>query len=437
MSTATATARSFGSSKRESRKRPHPIAAMKAHKAVIGRVLVLLLLLAACLVPVLFVNNAISYIPLISAVLAVAASYAYLRVLMRSLSFSEASMLPSCERGSEIEFVVDFKNSSPLVFTRIEPFFYISDLFGDMDVSIPATMTLMPHEERDFRFQASFDHIGTYSAGVEKIVIGDLLGLFSHTIVNPHRHEVQVLPRLFDVRSMDLSNVSVQESRKAYQPIVTDDMDYAGVREYVPGDPIKTIHWKLSSRNTEGQYFTRLFETFGNPGISIILDTKAPGYDHEGLMQVFDGVVESALSINDFAYTQGIDAELVFNDKFGSAAKMRVRGVESADSVSAAVPRIEVAGAQEGTELLRREGFSIHAQGNIAYCTAHLDERIISTLLDIKLHKHNPLLFLVVPSALEGRQKEEFLRPLRRLSAGGVSYKVVCSADDLSGEGRA
>jgi len=403
----------------------------RVRRIPLGRIVGLAALLLVCALPVVFVNHAIAYVPLITAVAAVVVSYIYLRILERSLEFSEDSLLESCERGSEIEFKVTFKNNSPLVFVRLEPHFYISDLFGGIDTTMPATMTLMPREERDFSFDAAFEHLGTYSAGVRKIVIGDLLGLFSRTIENGNRHEVKVLPRIFDVSRMDLTNVSVQESRKAFQPIVTDDMDYAGVRAYVPGDPIKTIHWKLSSRDVSGDYYTRLFETFGNPGVSIIIDTTAPQYDAESLMQVFDGLMESALSLNEYARDCGIDSEMAYLDSYGESRKMRIVSITESDALIEDVPRVRVGNSDEGVELLRREGMSIHSQGNIAFCTAHVDDRIVSALLDIKLHDRNPLLFVVVPRALEGDARREFLRPLRRLDSAQIVYYVVSSAAEL------
>ena len=422
-------------------KRPHPLKALGRGlgriKTPVKKGLLVALVFVLCAFPIPFVNSAIGYLPLLTAVLLVIISYVYLRIVRRSFSFSEDSLLPSCERGSDIEFVVYFENASPLVLTRMEATFYISDLFGNIDASIPASMPLMPHEKRDFRFDACFEHIGSYSAGVQKIVITDLLGLFTYTIDNPNRHMVRVLPKIFEVENVELENVSVQETRTAAQPIVTDDMDYAGVREYAIGDPLKNIHWNLSARNPREEYLTRLFETFGNPGISIIMDTCSPQYSREALMQVFDGVVESALSVNDYARRCGMDSELIFLDELGDTIKTHVVNVQDSDDLIDAIPRIHVEGSYEGASLLRREGMSIYAQGNIAYCTAHLDDTVISTLIEIQNHRHNPLLYLVVPRELERAERKEFLLPLRRLDEAQIPAFVISSASEMGEEASA
>lgn len=413
-------------------KEPRFVRLLKRNRKTIGRVVLVLLALLVCILPVLLVNNIIGYLPLLALVFLVIVSYVYLRVLARSLEYSEDSLAPSCERGEEIEFVIWFKNKSPLVFLRLEPTFYISDLFGNMDVAIPASMVLMPFENRDFRFRALFEHIGTYSAGVSEVVIYDLLGLFSHKIVNPNRHNVKVMPKVFDVSRVNLSNVTVQETKTSSKPVLSDDMDYAGVREYAYGDQLKTIHWKLSSRMTDGQYLTRLFESVTKPGLSIILDTKAPEYDANQLMYVFDGIVESALSVNEYARNHGVDSRMLLVADYGYETQMTVCSRDEYVSFADTVPRIQVGNDDDALNLLQKEGYSTYGQGNVALCTSHVSEGIVSALIDLKNQQRNPVLFLTVPPSMEEDELKRYVRPLRRLDDARIVYYVIVSAEDLS-----
>ena len=403
---------------------------------IILKIVVVFLALLVCAVPIPLVNNAIGYVPLLTLVFVLIMSFVYLRLLVRALTFSESSLAPSCERGSKTEFVIDFENSSPLVFVRLEPHIYISDLFGEVTSTIVSSMVLGPHEKRDFRFSATFEHVGMYSAGLERVVISDLFGLFTHTIVNETRHQIEVLPRLFDVSRVDLTNVSVMETEKAFQPIVTDDMDYAGVREYQWGDPLKTIHWKLSARGTGIDYFTRLFETFSNPGLEIILDTTCDQYDNETLMFLFDGLIESTLSLNEYAIQQGVDPTILYIDKHGQPSSVRIRDVLDFESLVSDVPRINVGDGMQSLERLRAEGNSLYGPDNIAFCTAHVTDEVVSALIEIKMRKRNPLLFVVIPRSLARSETEEFTRPLRRLDGVGIVYYAVSSAAELGGDER-
>ena len=403
-------------------------------RSLIGRIVGGIVVLAVCVACALFVNDAIGYLPLVAYVLVVIVSFAYLQVLKRSFTYSEDSLASSCERGSEIDFVLNFDNNSPLVFLRFEVYIYISDLFGSIDDITPVSLTLMPHEKREFHFDAQFDHIGTYSAGVSKIVISDLLGLFTHTIKNENRHYVEVLPRLFSADNIPLSSEATSDSQKPRQALTVDDMDYAGVRDYVWGDPIKTIHWKLSARNPGGEYLTRLFEAYNNPGVAIILDTSSPEYDSESLMFVFDGIVEAALSANEFALAQGIDSVLEFRNKYGEDAKLRLLDYHEFPELTDILPRIAPGAGDEAVEMLRREGGLIHGQDNIIFCTSQVNEEALSLLVSFKMHKRNPVLLLVVPPSMDTEEVRKFAEPLRRLDEVQVPHFVLRSAADLGTE---
>lgn len=413
----------MASKRRRRAKRP---AYKTRFREVAGKAVLVVVVLAASAVPAVFVASPITYVPPIAVAACLMMSLIYLLIVSRCVHFSEGSTVASCERGTAAEFVVTFRNASILPVVRLEPWFYISDLFGGLAVDVPQTLTLMPREEREFRFQATFDHIGTYSAGLSRLRIGDALGLFHRTRANGQRHFVQVLPRVFSLEQLELSNISVQESRRAYQSIVTDDMDYAGVRSYAWGDPIKTIHWKLSARNADGSYLTRLFETFGNPSLSIVLDHTAPAYDGESLMEVFDGLVESALSVGAFSRERGMDTLLMYQDKHGETVSIPVPDVRESQALIEDIPRVVVANeGRAALDILGREVRSVHGAGNIAVCTAHVSEEMVTLLTEAKLRDRNPLLFLVVPTCLEGRERDEFLRPLRRLGASSVSCYVI------------
>lgn len=409
--------------------------AKRARRARVGKGVALAVACLLLVIPVLLVASPISYVPLITVAVFVAVSFGYLQVLRATLEFDEDSLIDSCVRGEKIEFAVGLRNRSWLAHPRLDLYFYVTDLFGDYDAITPVTTTLGPRESNDFHFDARFTHLGTYSAGVSKIVCHDLLGLFSATITNDARHTVSVLPCLFDIENVDFANVTVTESKNQFRPILSDDMDYAGVREYQLGDPMKTVHWNLSSRNPSGELYTRLFEVFANPGLGIVIDPYAPSYDAEGLMTVFDGLVESALSANDAARKMGVDSSVTYLSREGEALSSHVVSASDSDELIRSMLQVRPAAqnavdALEPVELLRKAGYSAHGQGNLAFCTSRLEEDALSTLTELKMRRRNPLLFVAVPRGLEDKARREFLAPLRRLDAVRIPYYIVESNEN-------
>lgn len=151
-------------------------------------------------------------------------------------------------------------------------------------------------------------------------------------------------------------------------------------------------------------------------------------------MCVFDGIVESGLSVNQYAISRGIDSVLEFNDKYGSPSKLRLLNAKDFSELTNVLPRIKPGDGSEAIEILRREGSQLHGQDNIAFCTSQVNEEVVSLLISLKLRKRNPVLLLAVPPSMDSQQVKEFTRPLRRLDEAGITRLVISSAAQLGTE---
>lgn len=394
-----------------------------------------IILLAVAALPAVFLNSAFGYLPVIMIALLFVLSFVYVQCLKRSLLFEESSNLNNCKRGTASTFSIRVKNKSPLVFPKLEVFFYISDLFGGEDDITSTTITLAPFEDRVFEFDIQFEHIGTYEAGLNKVEMQDLFGFFQKTLKNDSRYQIQVAPKVFDLSKLHISNRAFTESKNMLKPTSLDGSDYTGVREYVIGDPIKNIHWKLSARTEH--YMTRQFESYGNMGVTIVLDFQCPAYDRDSMMSVFDGVVETALSAEAYARRHGMESELVYLNKRGARKAYITRNDVNHMELIADLPKIS-SEKQSVTalKLLRDEGNAAYSKGNIAFVTGNVTAQLPRTLMDIKARRKNPILFVVLPKRLEGEERQKYLKPLRGLDYAGIPYYVVCDAEDLMGGAR-
>lgn len=402
--------------------------------ARLGRVVLLACAALLLVLPVLLIAHPVSYVPLVAAVLLVVVSWGYLQVLRRSLDVSVAQMSDSCERGQQAQLTVALSNASRLPYPRIDLAFFVTDLFGDYDDVETLTCALRPQEMSKLAFDVRFAHLGTYDAGIDHVVVHDLLGLFSARIEDGARRAVAVRPRTMDLRRADVTHVVPDESRNMLKPVASDDMDYASVREYRYGDPLKTIHWNLTARDPAGTMYTRLYEAYVNPALAIVVDSYAPSYGSEELMSLFDGMVECAAALSAQARAAGVDAEVRYIDRTQAPAAARLASASDADDLVTDMLRItpaaEVGAHATATEtLLRSTGLMTHGFGNVALVTSRLDADLLTTLVEIRMRRRNALAFIAVPRSLEGRERESFLAPLRRLDDAGVAYYVVESTE--------
>jgi|LSQX01.2.fsa_nt_gb uncharacterized protein (DUF58 family) len=398
-------------------------------------ILILYILILACAaLPAVYMSNIYGYLPVLLVLSAVVVSFAYGLLLQRCISYMEMCNLEICERGTAVKFTVKVKNRSILVFPKLEVLLYVSDLFGNDDAVRTTSLTLGSYEQRQLNFTVRFDHIGTYSGGLQQIKVYDILGIFTFVIENDKRYKVQVAPKIYDLSGLKLSENALLESQYSLVPSTIDGMDYCGVREYVLGDPIKIIHWKLSAHS--GTYMTKQMESYGTSGISVVLNFISPAYSPETLMSIFDCLVETGLSVCSYAKKNGMDYEILYYDRNEQKRRYNPADLHDYRELMALLPIITTdPGTCDASRLLREEANSLYAQSNIAYCTAFLTEDAIQTLLQIKNAKRNPLLFFVVPKQAYGEHRVELLRPLKRLEAVDIPYYVISSADELSKEG--
>lgn len=401
-------------------------------RIMVKKIIFCVLAVAITGVPAVFLNTIYGYLPGIVVVLGIAISYGYLHILKRTLTFTELSDLSNCERGTQVEFSVRIKSRFFLVYPKLELYFYISDLFGEEDTVTKSVITLAPKEVRQFDFSVRFDHIGTYSAGLKRMKIYDLLGLFTYEQKNPKEYQINVAPKIFDVASLQISNTTMTESQKMVIPTVIDGSDYAGVREYVWGDPIKTIHWKLSARTET--YMTKQFESYGVMGISIILDFLSPEYEAEVLMSMFDSVVETGLSVAEYAEENGMEYEILYTDRKGEKKKANTGRQTDYVQMIQDMPKISTdQSISSGIGILREECNNLYSQGNIAFCTANLTQEAVDLLIEIHNKRKNPILFLMIPEHMKEEEREDYLKPLGNLDSANVFYYILSSARELGG----
>ena len=401
---------------------------------IAAKAAICVLLAAVLVVPAVFVNTAIGYVAAIAYLIVLLLSFAYVRILKRRLAFSAGGAIGEVERGSTASFSLTVSNRSFLPATRIRVMFFMSDLFGGEGAVDAHYLTLGPRRDKTFDFNVRFDHIGTYQVGIREVTVLDLIGVFSHTRVNDELTEVSVQPRLFDVGSLPLSKDAAVEAKKNFTTVINDGMDYSGVREYRWGDPIKAIHWKLSARMVEGEYYTRLYETNANPGLAIIADFDAPDYTVEELMGIYDAVVECAFSLERYADRNGFDAELVFRDKGKRQRRYFTPLAGRHREILRRMPQIFSPGTgRDALGLIRTELESAFAASNMIVCSSVISEELAQSLVAARVGKRAPLLFAIVPQTASDERRKEIMKLLRQMESAGVTYRIISSAQVLEG----
>ncbi len=411
-------------------KRGHKRAVKIAACVVIG---VLLLLLALVVGDASYHATPIGWVPFLCYLLLVIGAWGYLQLLKRAISFEEQVEASACKRGAEVPFRVFLHNRGVLFFFRIEVVITAKDLFGNTTSRVETVAALGPKGSSELCFNIAFDHVGRYQAGVESLVISDFLGLFTHSVPNKRAKTICVSPNIYQVSSMDFSEEALEDSDKASKAVLADSMDYAYVREYVPGDPLKTIHWKLSAK--AGEYMTRLFEVYTNPAVAVFMDFYAPLDDADDLMGVYDAVIESGFTVARYAQQEGMDTAMRYVNRYAQSVELNdwsddavQRFVEDAPTASNSAQQASLA-----IDLIRSCTSGSYGENNIVVCSANFSPELMEALVSAKLNGRNPLLIAIVPLSLVDRDRDDYCRPLQQLQLAGIDCMIVSRAQEMRG----
>lgn len=154
-----------------------------------------------------------------------------------------------------------------------------------------------PFHAHERRLPLSARHVGRFDACVSCLVVSDLFGLFEMKKRPAQAPDgLIVLPRPFDI---DKPRVTAGDDGAAALARTQEDYNAPeDVRSYRPGDAMKRIHWKLSSRKRE--LLVRRFEMPAPPDTLLLLDCSRPlGGENipEGRECLRDALCETAVAV--------------------------------------------------------------------------------------------------------------------------------------------
>lgn len=405
----------------------------------VGKVVVCAIVFVICLFMALLIGDtdyhatAIGWMPLLAFIALIVLMYAYVSVAARSLDYHESAEFAHYERGDKVPFAVEFTNKGPLVLLNVRAELYVADVNGDIASSRITTVTLGPRATREIHFDVPFEHVGMFAAGLNRIVISDFLGLFERTIDCERTSFICVMPKVPHLGSLAFSDDSDAENFKMLKTALADSLDYAYVRDYEPGDPLKTIHWKLSARTDH--YLTRLFEKTVSPGVVVFMDFHAPGENVDESMELRDCVIESALAVADFARSRGLDTEIRYVNRFEEERRLVSWDDEAIVNMVREMPRTsgDEDVKQRAIEEVQRIAVNMQAQNNVVVCSADIDVDMVGSVITARQLRKSPFFMATVPHRLVDRDLERYTAPLAALEAQRIGYHVISRSAELEG----
>ena len=136
---------------------------------------------------------------------------------------------------------------------------------------------------------------GRYQLGPALLSAGDLFGAQRRQVTAPETTPLIVFPRIVPVSALRLPAGRPGEDWLARRRIIEDPLRFAAVREYVPGDSPRHIHWRASAHT--GTLQTRIHDPADTLTLALALDIQTSPRPFERIPNYVELLITAAASL--------------------------------------------------------------------------------------------------------------------------------------------
>jgi uncharacterized protein (DUF58 family) len=213
-------------------------------------IFVYILVVAIAIVWLLFLHNTVAVIIAAFVLILPVLPLLFNRYAMKMLSFELDERSDATDLGYDRPVYVTIKNPTLMPVIALDFVLTTENNFYKNKKEYHYSLPVYPRQTRhEILTEPVFDACGAYKICVEKISAWDFMHLYSAVKKVGAEKNVSILPKKYEGISLRAErfineNIDTNESNKKG----SDYPEVRDVREYIPGDSLKNIHWKLSAK---------------------------------------------------------------------------------------------------------------------------------------------------------------------------------------------
>lgn len=301
-------------------------------------------------------------------------------------------------------------------------------------------------QARQYIAYSQLDKRGWFKLGPTLIETGDLFGLFLCRKVFPSMGRLLVIPYMVEIAAFPLP-FGVLPGGRALRQKTLEVTPYAGsVREYVPGDTLRRIHWPTSVRKQK--LIVKEFEKDPLAEVWIFLDAQESVHvcrdealdNNSELLWVrqkkefrlppetAEYTISIAASVAKYYIRQSREVGLVSAGQAYSILPAE-RGERQLGKILETLAVLQAEGEMPLWGLISSQLGRLTRGSTIILITPSTDENILIMVMDVLERGLMPVVILIDQASFGGDQKAPDLE--KRLIGQGILVFVVYEGDDL------
>lgn len=241
-------------------------------------------------------------------------------------------------KGMPLTYLLSVKNDGRISCSKGTALIELENMLTGEKFCEKIAFSIGPKQTKEFKLQKIFDNCGKIKISLKSIHCWDFIGAFSKEVKCFDETKALILPKTYPLEvnmasgnQTDLNSDEYSMYKSGFDPSET-----FAIREYIPGDNVKNIHWKLSEKLND--VIVRELSLPINNTVLLLLDNSYTVEQHKTTPKVLDAVGETIISIAQVLCHQQIPFQMGWYDREeGTTQVMEVMNIDDLGSVIGSV----------------------------------------------------------------------------------------------------
>ena len=271
------------------------------------RRLCLAALFILALISISFYGGVVSYVFFYAVISIPLISLAYLLYVLLRFAVYQRIRTRNIIACEPVPYSLRLTNEGRAVFTSVAVKLH-ADYSSVEGIFDNQSFTLFPAERNVIETMLTCKYRGEYPVGVERLIVTDFLGIFRLNYRMPSGIEAIVRPRIRDLSNANDSPELAQflQSHLSPEQNETDIL----IRDYMPGDSLKKIHWKQTAKSGALKVRTDVGQV--KQKVLLMADFERVSSKMDVYLPLENQILEQAIALLYYFVRQNVPTEFLF-----------------------------------------------------------------------------------------------------------------------------
>jgi uncharacterized protein (DUF58 family) len=237
---------------------------------------------------------------------------------------------------------------------------------------------------------------GYYPLGPLSVTSGDIFGFYPRTVSEPIIDHIIVYPKIYSMSHFSIPSLYPLGDVKSEKRIFEDPSRTIGIRDYLPGDSLRRIHWKASARQQQLQ--VKIFEPTTTLRAALFLAVDSFQNFENGDAELELGISVTA-SLASYLANKNSQVGLWANTKLadsGQPANITPgSGVERLMLILEALAKTAPASSTPFMQYFQKERKNLSLGLTLIFVLSRLPDKMRETLADLRESGYKVLVFQI------------------------------------------